>query len=247
MMRFSEDSVIELDLNIIMGAIRAVEKTVTEDIPHERDDRRLETDNYLAFIRGDYINQNLRRMCTIEDGELLPFKRYGWKGRLLFDREHKLTYSITSQSNLQQIPRKHRTKPHFLQTLLYMENGGLEGKYQQMSMFPMDRFDADTYDSDFEDIVGGSFDASDGYRHCVITYQSKRDELVDIKLVLLDKMFNVVEEHSLNHLRKPDFSLLTSSTFTKDTAVQEHNKATRSLTRLKPGIKPGLWKEEKEG
>ena len=77
MMKFSEDSVIELDLNIIMGAIRAVEKTVTEDIPHERDDRRLETDNYLAFIRGDYINQNLRRMCTIEDGELLRLNAMG--------------------------------------------------------------------------------------------------------------------------------------------------------------------------
>lgn len=245
-MKFSANSHIEYDINIIMSAIRAVEKAITEDIPREQKERHLETNNYIAFIRGDYINQNLKDFALVEGGELLAFKRYGWKGRLLIDRENKLSYSITSQSNLQQIPRKHRTRPHFLQTLLNKENGDLEGRYQQMAMYDMDQFDSDTYDYDFEDIVGGAFDPSEGYRHCVIAYQSVRDELIDIKLVLLDGMFNIVEEHSLNHLRKPDFSQLTYSTPAQDTAVQEHNRATRGLTSLKPGIKPGLWEEEEE-
>lgn len=246
-MRFSEDSQIECDANIIMSAIRAVEKAVTEDIPRELKERHLETNNYISFLRGDFINQNLRDFVVVEGGQLLPIKRYGWKGRLLVDRENKLTYSITSQSNLQQIPRKHRTKPHFLQTLLYIENGDLESRYQQMTMYDMDLFDPDTYGNDFTDIVGGAFDPSDGYRHCVIAYQSVRSELTDIKLFLLNSSFNVVEEYSLNHLRKPDFSQLTYSTPTEEATVQEHNRATRGLTSLKPGIKLGLWEEEKKG
>lgn len=246
-MRFSADSHFEYDINIIICAIRAVEKAVTEDVPRELKERHLETQNYLAFIRGDYINQNLRDFVEAEGGELLPFKRYGWKGRLLLDRVNKLTYNITSQSNLQQIPKKHRIKPHFLQTLLNKENGDLQGRYQQMTMYDMDQFDSDTYDYDFEDIVGGAFDPSEGYRHCVIAYKSVRDELIDIKLVLLDGMFNIVEEYSLNHLRKPDFSQLTYDAPVEETAVQEHNRATRGLTSLKPGIKPGLWEEEKKG
>lgn len=246
-MKFSADSQIEFDENIIMSAIRAVEQAVTEDVPREMRERHLETNNYIPFIRGDYINQNLRKFAEAEGGELIAFKRFSWKGRLLLDRTNKLSYSITSQANLQQIPKKHRIRPHFLQTLLNKENRDLEGRYQQMAMYEMDQFDSDTYDYNFEDIVGGAFDPSEGYRHCVIAYQAVRDELIDIKLVLLDAMFNVVEEHSLNHLRKPDFSQLTYSNPVESAATQEHNRATRELTKLKTGIKPGLWEDEKEG
>lgn len=246
-MKLSDSSIIDIDLGLITSIISAVEQAVTDDIPRERKERHLETDNYLAFLRGDYINQNLRDKAGVVGGTLLPFKRYGWKGRLLIDPEHKLTFSVTSQSNLQQIPRKHRAKPHFLQTLLYEENGKLNGKFQQTSFFQMDGFDDDTYNADFEDIVGDTLESFDGYHHCVIAYQSKHDELVDVKLILLDQWFNVVEEHSLNHLRKPDFSQLTSEVYAAESSQSEHNKATRNLTKLKPGIKPGLWEEEKKG
>lgn len=101
--------------------------------------------------------------------------------------------------------------------------------------------------TDFEDIVGDTLESFDGYHHCVIAYQSKHDELVDVKLILLDQWFNVVEEHSLNHLRKPDFSQLTSEVYAAESSQSEHNKATRNLTKLKPGVKPGLWEEEKKG
>ena len=58
---------------------------------------------YLAHIRGDYLNNNLCRLDAIEGIELHPFRRYGWEGRILIDRENKITIGVTTQANLQVI------------------------------------------------------------------------------------------------------------------------------------------------
>lgn len=246
-MKFAADSIIDFDIDIIMSAINAIEKAVSEDIPRQTSENQLETNNYLSFIRGDFINSNLRKLTVSSGGELLPFQRFGWKGRLLVDRFNKLTYSITTQANLNQIPQKHRRKPHFLQTLLAVENGDLEGQYRQMTLYGMDQFEHDTYHADFDDIVNGFIDASEGYRHCVIAYQAQHDEVTDIKLVLLDSQFAVVEEYSLNDFRRPDFSLLTASALPEDAVEREaHKVATKNLTKLKKGIVPGLQESAKE-
>lgn len=240
-MKFATDSIIDFDINIIMHAIHAIEKAVSEDIPRQITENLLETNNYLAFIRGDFINSNLRELTASGYGELLPFHRFGWQGRLLIDRLNRLTYSITTQANLNQIPRKHRQKPHFLQTLLAVENGDLKGCGRQLTLYDMDPFEQDTYHADFNDIVNGFFGCFDGYRHCVITYQARQDEITDINLVLLDSQFAVVEEYSLNEFRRPDFSQLTISVSSDDAVEREtHNVATKSLTKLKKGIKPVL-------
>ena len=72
---------------VVSRIVRAIDKTIAEDIPQERREKDLETKNYIAHIRGDYLNSNLRRIAAIDGIELHPFKRYGWEGRLLIDRE----------------------------------------------------------------------------------------------------------------------------------------------------------------
>ena len=240
-MKFEADSVLDFDQDIIVKAIRAIEKAVSEDIPRQFHENCLETNNYLAFIRGDYINTNLRELLNSSLGELLAFQRFGWRGRLLVDRDHHLTYSITTQATLNQISHKQRKQPHFLQTLLFVENHDLEGHGHQMTLFDVDQFDVDTYCKDFRDITNSSIEDYAGYRHCVIVYRANQDIVTDIKLVLLDPQFAVVEEYDLNEFRRPDFSLLTSSTTAEANIKKEaHNTATRNLTKLKKGIKPGL-------
>jgi len=240
-MKFSASSIIEVDIDIILSAIHAIEKAISEDIPRHVAENNLETNNHLSFIRGDFINNNLRELTASGCGELLPFQRFGWSGRILLDRHNKLTYSIATQSTLNQIPRKHRQRPHFLQSLLAIENGDLEGRGQQLTLFDMEPFSPDTYIADFNSIVSGNFGCFDGYRHCVITYRVQRDEIIEIKLVLLNSQFAVVEEYNLDELRRPDFSQLTFSATSEDSAEREaHSAATRSLTKLKKGIKPSL-------
>ena len=81
---------------LLSRIVRAVDKTIAEDIPQERREKELETKNYLAHIRGDYLNNNLRRLVAIDGIELHPFRRYGWEGRILIDRENKITIGVTT-------------------------------------------------------------------------------------------------------------------------------------------------------
>lgn len=243
-MRFTTDSHLDVDVSVLKAAIIAIEKAVSEDVPQHLYEHRLETNNYASFIRGDYINQNLREATFSGIGELIPFHRYGWNGRLLLDECSKLTYSIASQSTVHQIPRRHRNKPHFLQTLLQKENGDLRGSYEQMSFLEQDRFDDETYNADFYDITGGRFDPEEGYYHCVIAYRAENNQLVEVELVLMDSWFNVVEKHDIGFLRELDFAALTAPVSDSTNDSQSHNTATRSLAKLKTTL-PHLAERKK--
>ena len=224
---------IEINMNIVISALRAIEKAVCEDVPNELRENRLETNNRIGGLRGDWINQNLRQFTVNAGGILHPFTRYGWRGRMIVDQENKISYSIVTRANLRQIPRKLRRTPHFLQTVLVKENGDLRGHYEQMALFDMSQFDQEVYEQDFDCIFYGAIDPSDGYRHCVICYEAVHDEVISTSLLLLDPNFNVVNEMDLCEYRKPDFSKLTVDDVPADYSTTEHNEATRNLLKLK--------------
>ena len=135
----------EISDALLSAIVRAIDKAVSEDVPNQLRSMPLETNNYIAFIRGDFINQNLR-VFAIEEGSLLhAFKRFGWNGRILISRESKLTISITTQTNLSLIPRRTRQRPHFMQSMLHGMNGDLRGRYEQTRLFDTDPFEPEDY------------------------------------------------------------------------------------------------------
>ena len=236
----------EISDSLLNAIVRSIDKAVSEDVPAQLRAMPLETNNYIAFIRGDFINQNLRALA-IEEGSLLhAFHRFGWSGRILISQESKLTISITTQNNLSIIPRRTRQRPHFMQSMLHGMNGDLHGRYEQYQLFDIDPFEPEDYAKDFEDIINGAFDLEEGYRHCVIAYRAQNSELLDVKLVVLDPQFNTVIEESLNEYMKPDFARLTDPAPAEEASREEHNAATHRLTSLKPGVKPALREGEKE-
>lgn len=222
----------EVNMDIVTKAIRAVVKAVSEDVPNELRENNLETNNRIGGLRGDWINQNLRDLLP-ECGTLHPFSRYGWRGRIIVDHENKTTYSITTRATLLSIWRKHRSTPHFLQTLLMQENHALYGRYEQTSLFDMSQFEPSIYEKDFDNIFYGTIDPEDGYRHLVICYEAAKNEVVSATLLFLSPSGNVVSEIDLDEYRKPDFSMLTSDDESTEYSVVEHNEATRNLIKIK--------------
>lgn len=234
---------------LLSRIVRAVDKTIAEDIPQERREKELETKNYLAHIRGDYLNNNLRRLVAIDGIELHPFRRYGWEGRILIDRENKITIGVTTQANLQVIPRKKdRNCPNYMQTLLRILNGDLESPATQISFLPpASQFAPEVYEDDFDSIMAGVLDPNSGFRHCIVAYTSDHDEISDIAFYLLNGDFEIVEKHGLRGYIQPDFSRLTASSNHSETTTASTQNA-RSLVKLKkkPGIKPTLKSFEEE-
>lgn len=236
----------EIDDALLSAIVRAIDKAVSEDVPNQLRELSLETNNYISFIRGDFINENLRNFAIEEGGLLHSFHRYGWSGRLLISHDSRVSISITTENNLGIIPRKLRQRPHFMQSMLQSMNGDLHGRFEQTRLFNTDKFDDEVYAKDFDDIINGAFDPEDGYRHCVIAYRASGNELVDVKLVVLDPWFNVVTEESLTDYMKPDFARLTAPSPAEDEAREEHNASTRRLVSVKNGIKPALREGEKQ-
>ena len=225
----------------------AINKAVTDDIPLLFSEHPLDTHNFLGHFRGDCINTNLRLGIALESVTILPFQRSGYAGRLVIDRTNKISYSITTEQNLRSIPKKKgRRTPHFLQTLLGVENAGYESECKQLCFMPMNLFDTETLQKDFEAIVANLFSPDEGYVHYIITYTPSKSGLLDVQLLFLDKDFDVIDSECLNGFIAPDYAELTDSRSVPDTsnAVPEPN--VRSLIGLKPGLRPTLPDEEDE-
>lgn len=238
---------IRINENLIRRIVRAIDKAVADDVPEYLRKHRLETNNAIIQLRGDYINQNLRELVITDEIELIPFKRYAWHGRLLVDHHDKITYSITTQNTLHAIPKKkERTRPHFLQSILAIENGGYNGQYVQETLFSMNFFDEEELESDYEEIISGMLDPAEGYCHYVISYNAIRDELIDVKLEFLDRHFSTISEASLNSYIKPDFARITNTEIVDTDTKTDSSKGVRDILGIKAGLRPALKEAEKE-
>ena len=229
----------KVDDNLIRRIVRAIEKAIANDIPAMIHEHPLETINYIKIMRTDYINENLKSIALGEDIKLIKFKRFSWFGCMLVDLRKRTTYTITTKQNLKSIPKKKdRKSPHFLMSVLAVENGDLHGQYEQQSLFPMYNygFDKECYETDYNNIVNGVLDPREGYRHFVISYEISDDILLNVDLLLLDKNFYEVEKRSLNEYIKPDFAKLTNLETAYSKEENQKDKKRKVSLSLKPGV-----------
>ena len=232
--------------NLMRRIVRAIDKAIVDDVPEYLREHHKETNNAIIQLRGDCINDNLRKLVVGGDIELVPFKRYVWQGRLIVDRSEKITYTITTQKTLHAVPRKRRSKPHFLQTLLYMENGGYEAPLKQMTLMDSFPFEAEDLENDYNSIVAGLLDPAEGYRHYVIAYDAEGSELKDVQVEFLDKDFNTIATASLNEYIKPDFSRLTDVDHVDEVLSDETDGESKGLVAIKSALRPKLREVNKQ-
>lgn len=233
--------------------VYAINKAITQDAPQDMRENRLETNNRHIFALGDHINDNLRKHVVKDDVELIPFNRHAWEGRILVDRGNKVTYTISTHQNLKTVITKHRNRPHYLMTLLYMENGDCEGSPKQMTIgdispnFKMDAFDAEVLEEDFDKIMQGSISRADGYKHYIVAYTAEHHAIMKIELLLLDNDFAVVDQLDLIEYVTPDFASLTESQYEETEELEETEQEEKpSLLKLRLGVKPALRAMEEE-
>lgn len=235
---------------LLRKIVRATEKACGEDTRGYLSENSLETNNALPFLRGDFINENLRNSVVDEDVDLIPFNRYGWSGQILHDKINRITYTITSKRTLAAIPKKKgRSVPHYLQSILYAENGDYKAAVKQMNLndfvdFDIARFDSKELENDYGKIMNGQIALDANYRHYIIAYEVEHGEVTDISMQFLDKDFDVIAQCSLNDYLRPDFGRLTETEPVGAVAVEE--ESVHSLINVKSGIKLRLRDIEKQ-
>lgn len=230
--------------DLLRKFVYAINKAVSQDVPMELRENRLETNNRNRFAVGDYINENIKRYVVDNYVELVPFSRYAWEGRLVLDRTNKITYSISTHQTLKIVASKPRNQPHYLMSILSVENGNCQAFSKQMSLGDIDpnfnvyRFDEDVLEEDYNSIMEGKLCVTEEYTHYVIAYTAENHAIKNIEILLLNSDFAVIDRLDLLEFVNPEFT----SVFEKereDAATEEHVEKSR-LLKLKPGIKPAL-------
>lgn len=243
-------SSILMNESLLRKIVRATEKACGEDTRSYLSENSMETNNALPFLRGDFINENLRNSVVDEDVDLIPFNRYGWSGRILHDKTNKITYTITTKRTLAAIPKKKgRSVPHYLQSILYTENGDYKAPVKQMSLndfvdFEIVRFDSQELENDYRKIMNSQIAPDANYRHYIVAYEVEHGEVTDISLQFLDKDFDIIAQCSLNDYLRPDFGRLTETEPMDDIVAKEEN--VHALINVKSGIRPRLRDIEKQ-
>lgn len=233
--------------------VYAINKAISEDVPQEIRENHLETNNRRIFAAGDHINDNLRKHVVKDEIELLPFGRYAWEGRILVDRANHITYTISTHQTLRNIIKKERSRPHYLQSILYVENNDCEGLPKQITMEDLypglvsSSFDAEELEEDYNKIMQGNISRADGYKHYIIVYTSEHYTISNIEMILLDKNFVEVDKISLMEYVNPDFASLTENNYNVSEGQDEKAKMSKMVSlKLKPGVKPTLRTKEEE-
>lgn len=233
--------------------VYAINKAISDDVPLEIRENHLETNNRHIFAVGDHINDNLRKHVVKDEVELLAFNRFAWEGRIIVDRVNRVTYTISTHQTLNNIIRKNRNRPHYLQSILYAENGDCEGTTKQLSFrelypdFVGPSFDAEVLEEDYDKIMQGNINRADGYKHYIIVYTAMHYTILDIEMLLLDRDFAEVDKLSLMKYVNPDFASLTENDYDASVKIEGNKeKARPRLLKLKPGIKPALRAMEEE-
>lgn len=222
--------------DLLARIVRAVDKAVSDDLPQYKRENPTETSNHIPQKRADLINTNLRQLCVVEGTELHPFTRYSWQGRILIDHPNRTTYTVTTKSTLKSIPKKERNSPHFLQSLLGIENAGIEPRALQLSLFPGEAFSLDVLRDDYNSIMAGVIDLTTGYQHYVVAYALSGDGIKDIRMDFLDGYFNLIDTMPLNEFIQSDYARLTAPCSLENDSPKSETKTSRDLLSIKPGL-----------
>ena len=245
------ESIIE-NKQLYRKIVYAINKAVSQDIPKNNRENHLETNNRNIFATSDFINENLRNHVVDDNNiELIAFNRFSWEGRIIVDKKNKITYTISSYQTLKTVIKKHRNRPHYLMTLLYGENGDCKGTSKQMSLgdylpdFDDSIFDEDTLLDDYDKIMRGSINVSDGYKHYIVVYKSENYMISQIELLFLDKGFEVIESKDLSEYVTPDFAALSDEQY-EDLEDEAEHESKKNMVQLKPSVKLKLRSVEDE-
>lgn len=241
---------IDFNESLIKKMGYAINRALTEDLPQARSENRMETNNRFRMAAGDYVNENLRNLVVDEEVLLIPFSRGGWEGRLLVDSREKVTYTIIRETTFLSAIKKKRTTPYYLQTLLVNENGDCKGHGKQLYLFDEEStsFSTEEFEEDFDRIMQGQIKKTEGYRHYVVAYETKNNEITRIRLLFLDRDYAEIDSMDLKSYLIPDFASLTANAHEEKKRTEENvqEKHNGGLVKVRPGVKPLLRDEEQE-
>lgn len=197
--------------NLSRYIVNSIDVALSDDCKRYMQEFHPDTTNGVPHCIHDWINSNLVRSLP-QEFRVFKFNRYSWKSNMVVDDENKIAFTIMRQKGLKRIKSKKRRSPHYLQTYVNTLNSEFEAKNKQLAFAEINTeiFSQEIYSNDFNNLCGENLKATQGYRHCLIAFETRSGQLSDVKAWVLDKDLDVVDELCLNEYIKPDYSKIAS-------------------------------------
>ncbi len=197
--------------NFCRYIVNCIDVALSDDYKRYVEEFHPDTTNGVPHCIYDWINGNIVRYIP-QEFRVIQFNRYSWKSKMIIDDENKIVYTVMSEKSLKRIKRKSRISPHYLQTFVSILNAELKSQTKQLTLdgFYPNFFTQDTLNHDFEHLCGESINATDGYKHCLIAFNTEIGQLSSVSAWVLDKDLDIVDSYSLNEYIKSDYSNLTN-------------------------------------
>ena len=204
----------------------------------------LDTHSGFGLMRANFINERLKDYIAKTSAMIHGFKRYSWQGRIVVDRENKQTFSVSTHANLKAVfSKKGRQIPHYLQSVLAVQNQKCYNPHEQLTLIDTCPFEYKTLENDYHDIMFSNTDEFKKYTHYVVAYTISSSGLLNVDLILFDSHFDEIERTTLNRFITPDYGKLTDMPVAKSAST---TKSARNLVALKSGIKLNLVEMDKD-
>lgn len=213
--------------------VNCIDIALSEDCKRYMQEFHPDTTNGVPHCIHDWINGNLVKYKP-NDVKVFKFNRHSWKSNMIIDNSNKIAYTVMRQKGLLRIKKKKRTWPHYLQTFVTILNNEFQAKNKQIMIdgFNSDIFSYEILVDDFKNLCGENLKSTEGYRHCLIAFDTQNGQLSDVKAWILDKDLDIVDELSLNEFIKPDYSNLTNIDTTNENSKLPQDTSNDGLLKF---------------
>lgn len=227
--------------NFCRYLVNCIDISLKDDYKRYMEEFHPDTTNGVPKCIHDWINTNLVKYLPL-DYRVFKFNRYGWKSNMVVDDENKIGYTVMRQKGLKRVKSEKKTSPHYLQTFVAILNSEFEVKNKQLMFEELhtELFSQEIYSNDFINLCGENLKSTQGYKHCLIAFDTQGGQLSDVKAWILDKDLEIFDEMCLNEYIKPDYSKLTGAIISEnielpqDTSNESLLKFTdKSILKLK--------------
>lgn len=231
---------------ICLGLQTAVEV----DLPQSRSKLDVDTHNHERNLRWDLIYTNaLRNRCL----SAFPSKSCSWDMALIHEKVTNFLIGLMTEKRFAELQAKQsaRRKMHYIDVFARSFNLEQKSAECQLSLFPKEFADEEIIEERAASLLQELGVDVKCLRHfALVLFDARGDQLLSVRIVLVDPDLNVVAEHKLNSMLSHEVSPIVETVPVPETPAQNPGRnlvlKSKAQQRKKNGLRPKLPRESEE-
>jgi len=229
--------------NFYRRIIFCLQKVFDQDLLRYLDEFRMRKTSAVPNFIWDAFWDNLESHMEMKNVRVEEFTRNAWSGDMIIDDDHKFVITVMRENRLAQLKKSKRRTLHYLETFVGVLNREFEAPEHQITLGDLGLYSEEDLIEDFDKLCKGRINVGEGYHHCLLVFQTVKNQLLDARLCILDKHLELCKEVPLNKYIKPDYaSILFKEQIEPNKAIGENDpsipvpykeESSASLVKLK--------------